>query len=65
MASGGQRHRWDRMGQHHKQLSISMPFGGFKDSGIGREDGIGSMRLFQQAESIYFGLAGGPAGAWE
>ena len=37
----------------YKQLSISTPFGGFKDSGLGREKGIGGMRLYQQAKSIY------------
>jgi acyl-CoA reductase-like NAD-dependent aldehyde dehydrogenase len=40
----------------YKQLSISTPFGGFKDSGIGREKGIGGLRLYQQAKSVYFGL---------
>ncbi len=43
----------------YKQLSISTPFGGFKDSGIGREKGIGGLRLYQQEKSLYFGL--GPA----
>ena len=28
----------------YKQLSIATPFGGFKDSGIGREKGIGGLR---------------------
>jgi betaine-aldehyde dehydrogenase len=40
----------------YKQLSIASPFGGFKDSGIGREKGIGGLRLYQQAKSLYFGL---------
>jgi acyl-CoA reductase-like NAD-dependent aldehyde dehydrogenase len=40
----------------YKQLSISTPFGGFKASGIGREKGIGGMRLYQQAKSIYLGM---------
>jgi betaine-aldehyde dehydrogenase len=40
----------------YKQLSIATPFGGFKDSGIGREKGIGGLRLYQQVKSVYFGL---------
>jgi betaine-aldehyde dehydrogenase len=40
----------------YKQLSIASPFGGFKDSGIGREKGIGGLRLYQQAKSLYFDL---------
>jgi betaine-aldehyde dehydrogenase len=40
----------------YKQLSIATPFGGFKDSGIGREKGIGGMRLYQQTKGIYVGL---------
>ena len=41
----------------YKQLSIAAPFGGFKASGVGREKGIGGMRLYQQSKSVYFGLA--------
>jgi betaine-aldehyde dehydrogenase len=40
----------------YKQLSIASPFGGFKDSGIGREKGLGGLRLYQQAKSLYWGL---------
>jgi acyl-CoA reductase-like NAD-dependent aldehyde dehydrogenase len=40
----------------YKQLSISTPFGGFKDSGLGREKGIEGLRLYQLAKSIYFDL---------
>ena len=40
----------------YKQLSISTPFGGFKDSGIGREKGIGGLHLYQQEKGLYFGL---------
>lgn len=40
----------------YKQLSISTPFGGFKDSGIGREKGIGGLRLYQQEKGLYFGI---------
>jgi betaine-aldehyde dehydrogenase len=39
----------------YKQLSISTPFGGFKQSGIGREKGTGGLRLYQQEKSLYFG----------
>jgi acyl-CoA reductase-like NAD-dependent aldehyde dehydrogenase len=37
----------------YKQLSIASPFGGFKDSGFGREKGLQGMRLYQQSKSIY------------
>jgi betaine-aldehyde dehydrogenase len=40
----------------YKQLSIATPFGGFKTSGIGREKGIGGLRLYQQTKGIYLGL---------
>jgi len=40
----------------YKQLSIATPFGGFKDSGFGREKGIGGLRLYQQVKSLYWGL---------
>ena len=42
----------------YKQLSIATPFGGFKDSGLGREKGSGGMRLYQQSKGIYLGLDG-------
>lgn len=42
----------------YKQLSIAAPFGGYKDSGLGREKGVGGLRLYQQAKSLYFGLGG-------
>ena len=41
----------------YKQLSIATPFGGFKDSGIGREKGVSGMRLYQQPKGIYFGMS--------
>jgi betaine-aldehyde dehydrogenase len=40
----------------YKQLSIATPFGGFKDSGLGREKGLAGLRLYQQAKSVYLGL---------
>ncbi len=42
----------------YKQLSIATPFGGFKDSGVGREKGIGGVRLYQQTKGVYLGLDG-------
>ncbi|SHH05939.1 aldehyde dehydrogenase [Pollutimonas bauzanensis] len=40
----------------YKQLSISTPFGGFKDSGIGREKGVTGLRLYQQSKGIYWSM---------
>lgn len=40
----------------YKQLSIATPFGGFKNSGIGREKGVSGMRLYQQSKAIYWGM---------
>lgn len=40
----------------YKTLSMAMPFGGFKDSGLGREKGIGGMRLYQQSKGMFWGL---------
>jgi len=43
----------------YKQLSIATPFGGYKESGLGREKGTDGMRLYQQVKGIYVGLAAG------
>ena len=40
----------------YKQSVVSTPFGGFKNSGIGREKGIDGMKLYAQVKSMYFGL---------
>ncbi|MCH8506127.1 MAG: aldehyde dehydrogenase family protein [Ectothiorhodospiraceae bacterium] len=40
----------------YKQLSIAAPFGGFKDSGLGREKGIQGLRAYQETKSVYWGL---------
>lgn len=40
----------------YKQLSISTPFGGYKDSGIGREKGVAGLRLYQQSKALYWSL---------
>ena len=40
----------------YKQSVVSTPFGGFKNSGIGREKGIDGLRMYAQVKSMYFGL---------
>jgi len=45
----------------YKQLSITTPFGGFKDSGIGREKGLQGLRVYTQPKALYWGLDDKPA----
>lgn len=40
----------------YKQSVTSTPFGGFKNSGIGREKGLDGLRLYGQVKSMFFGL---------
>ena len=44
----------------YKQFSISTPFGGEGDSGIGREKGRQGLRAYQRQASIYTDLSGQP-----
>jgi betaine-aldehyde dehydrogenase len=44
----------------YKQSVTSTPFGGFKNSGIGREKGIDGLKLYAQVKSMYFGLHAQP-----
>lgn len=46
----------------YKQSHIATPFGGFKDSGIGREKGLHGLRLYSQVKSVYFGMHEKPMG---
>jgi betaine-aldehyde dehydrogenase len=44
----------------YKQFSIATPFGGFKDSGVGREKGREGIRAYQQQKSFYIDVSGKP-----
>lgn len=44
----------------YKQFSISTPFGGDGDSGIGREKGRDGLRAYQRQKSFYTDLSGKP-----
>jgi len=44
----------------YKQLSISTPFGGWRDSGLGREKGRLGIQQYMEQKSIYWGLNDAP-----
>lgn len=44
----------------YKQFSISTPFGGDGDSGMGREKGRAGLRAYQRQKSIYEDMSGRP-----
>ncbi|HVB89452.1 MAG TPA: aldehyde dehydrogenase [Beijerinckiaceae bacterium] len=44
----------------YKQFSISTPFGGVKDSGLGREKGRQGVRAWMRQKSLYHDLSGAP-----
>jgi acyl-CoA reductase-like NAD-dependent aldehyde dehydrogenase len=44
----------------YKQFSISTPFGGMKESGIGREKGHDGIRAWMAQKSVYCDLGGRP-----
>jgi len=41
----------------YKQFSTAAPFGGFKDSGVGREKGLEGVRTYQQAKALFWSLS--------
>ncbi|MEV0527439.1 aldehyde dehydrogenase family protein [Streptomyces sp. NPDC050439] len=44
----------------YKQFSIATPFGGTKESGLGREKGRDGIRAHQRQKSLYWGLSDAP-----
>jgi betaine-aldehyde dehydrogenase len=47
----------------YKQFSISTPFGGWRDSGLGREKGRLGIQQYMEQKSLYWGLNDNPL-AW-
>lgn len=41
----------------YKESSMAAAFGGFKESGIGREKGLYGIRTYQEAKTIYFSMS--------
>jgi betaine-aldehyde dehydrogenase len=41
----------------YKQFSTASPFGGFKESGIGREKGLMGIRTYQQVKSVFWSMS--------
>lgn len=41
----------------YKAFSISTPFGGFKESGLGREKGLNGIKAYMQQKSVYLALS--------
>ena len=44
----------------YKQFSISTPFSGFKDSGLGVDKGLDGLAEYSKRKSLYWGLTHGP-----
>lgn len=44
----------------YRVVSFATPFGGFKESGIGRENGVDGIREYTETKSVYVELTGQP-----
>ncbi len=44
----------------YRVVSFAAPFGGFKESGLGRENGVDSIREYTETKSVYVELNGQP-----
>jgi (Z)-2-((N-methylformamido)methylene)-5-hydroxybutyrolactone dehydrogenase len=44
----------------YRVVSFAAPFGGFKESGIGRENGIDGIREYTETKSVYVEMTGAP-----
>jgi aldehyde dehydrogenase (NAD+) len=44
----------------YRVVSYATPFGGYKESGIGRENGMDSIRAYTETKSVYVELTGQP-----
>ena len=47
-------------GAHHRRSPFAAPFGGFKESGLGHENGMDGIRDFTETKSVYVELSGEP-----
>ena len=45
----------------YRSTSYTTPFGGYKASGLGRENGIAAIREYLQTKSVWFHTGGSPA----
>jgi betaine-aldehyde dehydrogenase len=48
----------------YKQFSVSTPFGGWRDSGLGREKGREGIFQYMEQKSMYWGTNEQPLGPW-
>jgi aldehyde dehydrogenase (NAD+) len=44
----------------YRVVSFAAPFGGFKHSGLGRENGLDAVRDFTETKAVYVEMSGAP-----